>query len=79
MPIESRRIQYLVREPFDRDIRNLRGFVSPPGLISLRSKMNQGRIFIDGWHDAYKVPFGGVITLGASDRPLRVLGMRQRR
>ncbi|MFC2172646.1 NAD(+)/NADH kinase [Acidobacteriota bacterium] len=78
MPIESKRIQYIVREPFDKEISNLKGFIEPEGEVRIRAKMNHGRIFIDGAHDHVDVPFGGTVVLKPSAKPLSVLGIRRK-
>ena len=79
LPPRSRRIQFLVREPYLRDssgYRLRRGFLSPRQRLVFASKMDKGLVFIDGHHITYPFGFGERLSFGLSDQPLRVFGMR---
>lgn len=74
----SRRIQYLVREPFypaRRGYRLSRGSLDTAP-IELASKMEDGRVYVDGPHITYPVPFGERVTIRRADTPLTVYGMK---
>jgi NAD+ kinase len=78
LPLTSRRIQYVVREPYaaaGRELRHLTGLVDEDGRITLRSKMRQAKIFLDGHHNVFEAEIGDVITLRRSDETLTVLGL----
>jgi NAD+ kinase len=78
LPLTSRRIQYVVREPYraaGRELHLMTGLVDEDGSITLRSKMRQAKIFLDGHHNEYDVEMGDVITLRRSEESLTVLGL----
>ncbi|HYE75610.1 MAG TPA: NAD(+)/NADH kinase [Blastocatellia bacterium] len=75
MPLLSRRIQYLVREPYrehGRDYQVRRGFVDPGESILIASKMQQGWLYIDGARTAYRFPFGARALLSAAPFDLKI-------
>jgi len=77
-PLESRRLQYVVREayrPHGERLRMTVGYVLEDQRLTLKSKMRQARLFLDGDHIAYDVTIGDVITMQRSDEPLVVLGL----
>ena len=81
LPLTSRRIQYVVREPYTPTGGHLalaRGVVEEGGTVTLRSKMRQGKIFLDGPHVVHDVGLGDVVTLRLSGEPLTVLGLTRR-
>ncbi len=78
LPLTSRRLQYVVREPYTaagRELRLMTGLVDEEGRITLRSKMRQAKLFLDGHHNEYDAEIGDVITLRRSDETLTVLGL----
>ncbi len=78
LPLTSRRIQYVVREPYTPTGARLalrRGTVPEGGSIVIRSKMHQGRLFVDGPHVAHEVGLGDLLTLRRSPETLTVLGL----
>jgi len=78
LPLTSRRIQYVVREPYTPTGNPLalsRGTVDETGVIIIRSKMRQGKLFLDGPHVVHEVGLGDVVTLRRSDEDLTVLGL----
>lgn len=81
VPPRSRRIQFVVREPYlgrRREYRLLKGFVQPGQSLEFASKMDQGKIYVDGPHIAYPYPFGTRLSVRVSDQPLTVYAMRKR-
>jgi NAD+ kinase len=81
LPPQSRRIQFLVREPYlgvpgRAAFRLLRGFLDPRQRMVFASKMDEGKIFVDGPHISRPFGFGERLSVGLSDHPLRVYGMR---
>src|SRR5262249_17343439 len=78
LPLTSKRIQYVIREPYNgtgNPLHMLVGLVDEDGHVTIRSKMRQAKIFLDGHHNEYDVEMGEVITLRRSSEPLTVLGL----
>jgi NAD+ kinase len=78
LPLTSRRIQYVVREPYTprgKPLALSRGTIDDGGSIVIRSKIRQGRLFLDGPHVVHEVGLGDVITLRRSAETLTVLGL----
>jgi len=82
LPIRSQRMQYVVREPYqvgDQRFQLAKGLVEPGEELWIRSKMLDGRVYIDGPHRDHRVPFGAQLRMWRSDQPLVLLGLRRRR
>lgn len=82
LPLESRRLQYVVREPYTPAGGKLRhpcGFIDAGDKLTLRSKMREGKVFLDGHRIVHAVTLGDVLTLQRSDDSLTVLGIRSKR
>ncbi len=78
LPLTSRRIQYVVREPYTPRGRALGlavGTVDQSGSIHLRSKMRDAKIYLDGHHIVHDVTMGDVLVMTRSDETLTVLGL----
>lgn len=78
MPLASRKLQYVVREPYRPGVDALRmtvGMVDEGQVLAIRSQMRQGRVFIDGDRIMHEVGIGDVVTMRRSDEPLVVLGL----
>jgi NAD+ kinase len=78
MPISSKRLQYLVREPYtwpQRKIRLSRGYVDRLGLQTLTVGLG---LWIDGSRVRYDLELGDRVVLQPGP-PLRVLGYDERR
>ncbi len=80
LPIRSRQLQYVVREPYTQGgrlaYRHLRGLVRPGEHLRIESRMRSGRLFLDGPHDGRAVEMASTIDLSLSDEPLGLLGFR---
>lgn len=85
LPLRSRKLQYLVREPYMGDrqaFHLLKGTIAPGKQLELTSKTRRGRLFMDGPHLRFSLGLGDVLTVTRAATPLRVLGLdatRQRR
>lgn len=82
LPLGSRRIQYVVREPYrpiGKRIRFSVGLLDEDGKLTLRSKIRDGRVFIDGHRIVYDVTIGDVLVLARSAETLTVLGLATKR
>lgn len=78
LPLTSKKMQYLVREPFVQGRerpRLLRGILPPIHKIVLWSKMRQGMIYVDGPHRSYALGFGDRAVIQGGAPPLIVLGL----
>jgi NAD+ kinase len=78
LPLASKRIQYVVREPYaarGRAIAMARGTVSPTGEIRVLSKMQTAKLFLDGEHAQFDCIVGDVVQFSASPEPIVVLGL----
>lgn len=76
LPVASRRLQYVVREPYQpggRRYRIVRGLVDDGDKLRLVSKVREGRLFIDGPHRVREVRMGSEIVLKRSREPLTLL------
>jgi NAD+ kinase len=81
LPIESRQLQFVVREPYalgERRYAVLKGLIGPSEKIEIRSHMRAGRLYIDGPHIWRSVDIGSVLCMSRSDEPLLLLGFRSR-
>lgn len=78
MPLRSRQLQFLVREPYFGDghrYRGLKGTIAPGEQLRITSKMRRGRLFMDGPHLRFTLGLGDVLTVTTAETPLRVLGL----
>ena len=82
MPLRSRCLQYLVREPYVAEgptYRLRKGLVGPAVQVELTSKTRQGRLYIDGSHRYQPCGLGDVVQVSTAAPPLRVLGIDDER
>lgn len=82
LPLDSQRLQYLVREPYpmrDKSYHFLKGIRPLGERFEVISKMNSGRIFVDGPHISYPFSIGDVVDIDADAPPLRLFGLDERR
>jgi NAD+ kinase len=78
LPLRSRKLQYLVREPYHggRCRYHLRkGIVGPETPLVVTSRTRRGRLFMDGPHLRFSLGLGDVLTVTTAATPLRVLGL----
>jgi len=82
----SRRLQFVVREPFLRERAGAAaepglasGFVAPGQVLEMLSLGGDTRLFVDGPHVVFPLPFGERVTFSGSAEPLSLAGYRHRR
>jgi NAD+ kinase len=82
MPLRSRQLQYLVREPYFGEgerFHLLKGVVPVQQPLRLTSKMRRGRLFMDGPHLRFPLGLGDELTVTTAPIPLRVMGLNDTR
>ena len=82
LPLESEKIQYVVREPYTpagTRVRYARGLVGPGETLTVRSKVREGNVFLDGHRIVHTVTLGDVLTMRQSEESLIVLGIARKR
>jgi NAD+ kinase len=82
LPLASRRLQYVVREPYTpagERLRHVVGRIDVDERLVLHNKMREAKLFLDGHHTVFEIALGDVLTLQRSDEPLTVLGLRRSR
>jgi NAD+ kinase len=78
MPLSSRKLQYVVREPYRPRVGALRmalGLVREGEALTIKSQMREGRVFLDGDSIMHEVAIGDIVTVRRSDESLVVLGL----
>lgn len=82
LPLQSKRLQLVVREPYVPEGQThhlLKFLVDPEETVRVRSKMQEGAMFLDGPHYRIPVRLGDVVEFQASREPLTVLGLSRPR
>lgn len=82
LPLTSRSLQLVVREPYTPAGERLRlthALIRDGSQLVVRSKMDDGRIFLDGPHDVFHVRIGDKIIFRRSPDFLTLLGLASRR
>jgi NAD+ kinase len=83
MPLRSRKLQYLVREPYFGDgcrYRLLKGLVAPDIPLCVTSKMRRGSLFMDGPHLRFRLRLGDELRVTTiTTPPIRVIGLDRAR
>jgi NAD+ kinase len=82
LPLESDRIQYVVREPYTPaggHFRYAMGLIDAGGRLVLHSKMREAKVFLDGHRLVHSVTIGDVLTMRRSNETLLVLGLAGKR
>ncbi|MBK8253805.1 MAG: NAD(+)/NADH kinase [Polyangiaceae bacterium] len=82
LPLSSQKLQLVVREPYvpsGSKFRLLRTLVSPGQVLSVRTKMHDARVYIDGPDTVANLNFGDTVELFRSDDSLTLLGLGKRR
>lgn len=78
LPLDSRNIQYVVREPYcpiGEQLRFSVGLLEDGGTLTIRSKMQDSRIYIDGDRLEHHITIGDVLEMKVSEDSLTVLGL----
>lgn len=81
LPLDSTRIQYLVREPCPPTVglyRHIKGIRRMSAGFEVTSKMPQGRVYLDGPHLFAEFGVGRVLTLDDNVPPLRIFGIQDK-
>jgi NAD+ kinase len=82
LPLASPDLQFVVREPYTPEgekLKLVRGLVSRGAELFVRSKMRDGRLFIDGPHEVVEIEMGDRLVFRRSAESLTVLGLSARR
>jgi NAD+ kinase len=82
LPLTSKRLQYVVREPYvprGEKLRLLHGVVEDGGSVELLCKMNDAMLYLDGIHITFGCRLGDVVRMTRSPDGLTVLGLKPRR
>jgi NAD+ kinase len=77
LPLEARRLQFVVREPYQREgqqIQLRKRVLDAKSAVEIISKTRRGRLFLDG-EPADPVELGDDLQFSLSDEPLTVLGL----
>lgn len=75
LDLGSKRLQYLVREPYRpprTNYRMKRGILKEGQRLSITSEMSQAMIYIDGSKLVYPVPYGVTLTVKVSSKHLNI-------
>lgn len=78
LPLQSRAMQLVVREPYTphgKVLRLRRELIEPGEVATVRSKVSEGKLFLDGPHQQFDLELGDVLEFKESDEPLFVLGL----
>ncbi len=73
--ITSRRLQYLVREPYPAPggkYRHTKGILKEGESVSIRSSMGNGMLYIDGHRHSFKVPWKTKVVCRVSKKSLKI-------
>jgi NAD+ kinase len=82
LALGSEKLQLVVREPYvpeGKGYRFDRLLVNPRETVRVESKMDDACVFLDGPYRQIPVRLGDLLTFRASDEPLLLLGLRERR
>lgn len=78
LPLDSTKIQYLVREPCPPTVglyRHVKGIRNPREQFEVISKMPEGRVYLDGPHLGVEFGVGRVLTIDPDVPPLSIYGI----
>ncbi|MBN2194675.1 MAG: NAD(+)/NADH kinase [Polyangiaceae bacterium] len=82
LPLPSSSLQLVVREPYKAPGQRfdlVRTVVDPPGRITVKSKMQEACMFLDGPYMKIGLALGGSTVFSLSRQPLTVIGLSPRR
>jgi NAD+ kinase len=80
LPLDSADLQFVAREPYrphGRPPGMTLGIVADGESLDVKSRMRQGRVYLDGDRLMHDVTIGDVVTMRRSSEPLVVLGLRR--
>lgn len=78
LSLRSQKLQFVVREPYlppETRYAYVKECFLPGESLTLRSKMREARVYIDGSRDALSLELGQAATFSLSDSPLTLLGV----
>lgn len=78
LPLTAATVQFVVREPYVPQGGRLalrRGLISDDEVLTIRSKMRNAKIFVDGEELVLPVELGDELSMSCSPEPLVVLGL----
>lgn len=81
LPLSSQKLQLVVREPYvpsGAKLRLHRALVPPGQALTVRTKMHDARVFIDGPDTVIDLDFGDTVEFQRSDDSLTLLGLGKR-
>lgn len=82
LALQSKKLQYVVRElyaPEDTRFELEKGFVRPGDELCIKSKIRNGRIYVDGAQKVTTIDIGDELRFRLSDEPLTLLNIRDLR
>lgn len=86
LPFASRKLQLIVREPYlesrgrpRRPLELDHLVFAPPETVTIHSKMEDARLYLDGPYRQVPVGLGDRVVCSVSDEPLQVFGLGRRR
>lgn len=82
LPLTSQKLQLVVREAYTPQGERYRlghTLIQEGAVLEVRSKMREGRIFIDGPDQVVPIRYGDVVEFTLADEPLTLLGISARR
>lgn len=82
LPLSSRSLQLVVREPYTPAGERLlltKALIQDGSKLVVRSKMDEGRIFLDGPHNVFHIRIGDKLVFRRSPDFLTLLGLTSRR
>ena len=82
LPLTSEKLQLVVREPYTPEgekLRLTRVIVADRKELGVRSKIREGRLFIDGPHEFVDIEMGDQLVFRRSPESLTVLGLAPKR
>ncbi len=82
LPIASRQIQWIVREPYSPldapPVALVRGTIGPRGAVRIVNQMREAKLYLDGSHRYVELEMGQVVEMRLHRSPLRLVGFRGR-
>ena len=82
LPLTSQKLQLVVREPYapyGEHYRVHRALIAPGERLVVRSKIHDGKLYIDGPNEVVEVRFGDVVEITRAEQPLTLLGISAKR